>query len=61
MTLLKKIAKNPIVKAVARKGLQYAAGSFHNLTKRVKNKTLKGILISDASHSVLNKAIKTEN
>ena len=55
----KKVAKNPIVRSVAKKGLEYAPGIYHNLTKRVKNKTLKRILNSDAAHLALNKAIKT--
>ena len=38
-----------------------APGIYHNLTKRVKKKTLNRILNSDAAHLVLNKAIKTAN
>ena len=55
---VKKIAKNPLVRSIAKKGLEYAPGVYHNLTKRVKNKR---ILNSDAAHLVLNKAIKTAN
>ena len=58
---VKKVARNPLVKSIARKGLEYAPGIYQNLTKRVKNKTLKRILNSDAAHSVLNKAINTAN
>ena len=58
---VKKVAKNPLVKSIARKGLEYAPGVYHNLTNRVKNKTLKRILNSDAAHLALNKAIKTAN
>ena len=50
--------KNPSVRSIAKKGLEYAPGVYHNLTKRVKNKTLKRILNSDVAHLVLNKAIK---
>ena len=50
--------QNPLVKSVARKGLEYAPGLYHNLTKRLKNKTLKRIRNSDAAHLTLNKAIK---
>ena len=57
--LLKKVAKNPSVRSIAKKGLDYAPGIYHNLTKRAKNKTLKRILNSDATYLVLNKAIKT--
>ena len=34
-------------------------GLYQNLTKRVKNKTLKRILNLDVAHLALNKAIKT--
>ena len=57
----KKVARNPLVKSIAKKGLEYAPGVYHSLTKRVKNKTLKRILNSDAAHLALNKAIKTAN
>ena len=58
---VKKVARNPLVRSIAKKGLEYAPGVYHNLTKRVKNKTLKRILDSDAAHFALNKAIKTIN
>ena len=58
---VKKVARNPLVKSIARKGLEYAPGVYQNLTKKVKNKTLKRIFNSDAAHSVLNKAINTAN
>ena len=46
------------MRSIAKKGLEYAPGVYHNLTKRVKNETLKRILNSDVAHLVLNKAIK---
>ena len=58
---VRKVAKNPLVKTIAKKGLEYALGIYHNLSKRVKNKTLKKILNSDAADLALNKAIKTAN
>ena len=58
---VKKVARNSLVKSIARKDLEYAPGIHRNLTKRVKNKTLKRILNSDAAHLVLNKAISTAN
>ena len=57
---VKKVARNPLVKSVARKGLEYAPGIYHNFTKRVKATTLKRIPNSDAAHLALNKAIETE-
>ena len=41
---IKKVAKNPKVRSVAKMGLEYAPGIYHNLSKRVKNKILKRIL-----------------
>ena len=58
---VKKVARNPLIRSIAKKGPEYAPGVYHNLTKRVKNKTLKRILDSDAAHLALNKAIKTAN
>ena len=58
---IKKVAKNPVVRSVAENGLEYAPGIYHNLSKRVKNKTLRRILNSDTAHLALNEAIKTAN
>ena len=58
---VKKVVRNPLLKSFARQGLKYAPGAYANLTKRVKNKTLKRILNSDLAHSTLNKAIRTAN
>ena len=59
---VKRVARNALVKSIAKKkGLEYAPGVYHNLIKRVKNKTLKRILNPDAIHLALNKAIKTAN
>ena len=58
---VKKVARIPLVKSLAKKGLEYTPGIYQNLTKRVKNKTLNRILNSDAAHLALNKALKTAN
>ena len=58
---VKKVVRNPIVKSIARQGLKYVLDACANLTKKVKNKTLKRILNSDLAHSMLNKAIRTAN
>ena len=58
---VKKVAGNPLVRPIAKKGLEYTPGVYQNLTKRVKNKTLKRILNSDAAHLALNQTIKTAN
>ena len=54
---IKKVAKNPSVRSIAKKGLDYAPGIYHNLTKRVKN--IKKNFTFRCGHLVLNKAIKT--
>ena len=58
---VKKVARNSLVRSIARKGLEYVLGAYQSFTKRVKNKTLKRILNSDIAHSALNKALKTAN
>ena len=58
---MKKVLRNPLVKSIARQGLKFAPGAYANLTKRVKNETLKRILNSDLAHSMLNKSIRTAN
>ena len=58
---IKKVAKDPPVRSVARQRLKCAPAAYANLTKRVKNKTLKRILDSDMAHSILNRAIRTAN
>ena len=61
LDFVKKVARNPLVRSIAKKGFEYAPRIYNNLRKRVKNKTLKRILNSDAAHLALNKAIKTTN
>ena len=40
---VKIVARNPLLRPITKKGLEYAPGVYQNLTKRVKNKTLKRI------------------
>ena len=49
--LVTKVTKNP---GLQNQGLEYAPGIYHHLSKRVKNKTLKTILNSDAAYLALN-------
>ena len=58
---VKKVARNPLVKSIAKQGLKYASAAYASLTNKVKNKILKRILNSDMAHSKLNKAIRTAN
>ena len=56
-SFIKKAAKNPLVRSIAKKGLEYAPGVYQKLAGRVKNKTLSRILNSDIAHSLVNKGI----
>ena len=58
---IKKVAKIPLAKSIAKQGLKYAPATYANLTGRVKNKTLKRILNSDMAHSTLNRTIRAAN
>ena len=60
-SFLKKAVKHPLVRTLAKKGIEYAPGIYHNLTKRVKNKTLSRVLNSDVAHLLLSRGIKAAN
>ena len=60
-SFLKKAVKHPLVRTLAKKGIEYAPGIYHNLTKRIKNKTLSRVLNSDAAHLLLSRGIKAAN
>ena len=57
----KKVIKNPTFRAVAKKGLEYAPGLYHNVAKRIKNKKIQKILNSDLALLGLSQAIKAGN
>ena len=57
----KKALKNPMVRAAAKKALDYAPGLYANILKRVKNQRIKKILNSDFALLGLNQAIKVGN
>ena len=42
----KKVVRNPLIKPITRKKLEYVPGVYQNLNNRVKNKTLNRILNS---------------
>ena len=54
----KKIISNPMVRAVAKKGLEYAPGLYQNVVKRIKNKKAQKVLNSDLALLGLSQAIK---
>ena len=55
---VKKVARNPLVTSIAKKGLEYAPGVYHNLTKRVKNKTHLTKRVKNKTH--LTKRVKNK-
>ena len=38
---VEKVTRNPIVRSIAKKGIEYAPGIYHNITKRVKKENFK--------------------
>ena len=58
VSTVKKVISNPTVRALAKKGLEYAPGIYHNITKRIKNKKVQRILNSDLAQLGLSQAIK---
>ena len=58
---VKKVLSNPMVRTLAKKGLEYAPGIYHNLPKRIKNKKAQRILNSDFAHLALSRGIKAAN
>ena len=59
--MTQKALKNPMVRAAAKKVLEYAPGIYQNISKRVTNKRIKKILNSDFVLLGLNQAIKAGN
>ena len=56
-----KVLKNPLVRTIAKKGLEYAPGLYKNITDRIQNKKVKKFLNSDLALLGLNQAIKYGN
>ena len=50
-----------MVRAIAKKALEYAPGLYQNISKRIKNKRVQKILNSDFALLGLNQAIKAGN
>ena len=57
----KKLMKHPIIKKIARKGLNYAPKVYENITKRVKNKKIASILNSEIAKMGIKQAVSTGN
>ena len=57
----KKLMKHPIIKKIARKGLNNAPKIYENITKRVKNKKIASILNSEIAKMGIKQAVSTGN
>ena len=53
-SFIKKVAKNPILKDIARTGAKYLPGLYQGATNKIKNKNLKKILQSDTATGLVN-------
>ena len=53
-SFIKKVAKNPILRNIARTGAQYLPGLYQGATNKIKNKNLKKILQSDTASGLVN-------
>ena len=51
---LKKLAKNPILRDIARQGAKYLPGLYQGGVSKIKNKNLKKILGSDTASGLVN-------
>ena len=51
---LKKIAKNPILRDIARTGAKYLPGLYQGGVNKIKNKNLKKVLQSDLASGLVN-------
>ena len=61
VSVAKKVTSNPTFRVVAKKGLEYAPGLYHNIAKRIKTKKISKILNSDLALLGLSQAIKAGN
>ena len=57
----KKLLKHPIIKKIARKGINMTPKLYKNITKRVKNKKLAAILNSDIANTSLKHLVSKGN
>ena len=53
-SFMKKVAKNPILRNIARTGAQYLPGLYQGATNKIKNKNLRKILQSDTASGLVN-------
>ena len=53
-SFMKKVAKNPILRDIARTGAKYLPGLYQGATNKIKNKKLRKILQSDTASGLVN-------
>ena len=53
-SFIKKVAKNPMLRNIARTGAQYLPGLYQGATSKIKNKNLRKILQSDTASGLVN-------
>ena len=53
-SILKKVAKNPILRDIARTGAKYLPGLYQGGVNKIKNKNLKKVLQSDLASGLVN-------
>ena len=60
-SFIKKVAKNPAIKSLAKQCLKHLPALCNTATSRIKNDKLKKALQSDTAHRLLNKVIDRYN
>ena len=55
--LVKKLAKNPVVRSLAKQGIKHLPGLYNTETSKIKNDKIRGALQSDIAQGLLNKAV----
>ena len=53
-SFIRKVAKNPMLRDIARTGAKYLPGLYQGATNKIKNKNLKKILQSDTASGLVN-------
>ena len=54
-SFIKKVAKNPVVRSLAKKGVHYLPTLYNAATCRIKNDKIRNALQSDVAQGLLNK------
>ena len=57
-SFIKKVAKNPVVRSLAKKGVQHLPTLYNAATSRIKNDKIRNALQSNVAQGLLNKAVE---